>query len=129
MFLCQFSFLQIDSSNFDEIQELTKALQFLDELEPWMKKLRQFLMRSILSPLINMEASVGVADGDAFSTMEVVVKLQSRKPDYFSVLENLTLVMSWSFKLFNEISISTLNTLLPVDFIFTHSLKHIFLFF
>lgn len=73
------------------MHEVAQALHLLDELDPWMKKLRQFLMRSILLPLISSEANIKF-DGESGSSMEVAVKLKSRKPHYSVVLENLTKV-------------------------------------
>lgn len=75
-----------------------QAFHFLEELDPWMNKLRKFFMRSVLIPLISNEASVSIQDGEC-SSVRVSVKTLSRKPNYLSTLDNLTKVRTFSIDL------------------------------
>ncbi|KAE8741357.1 hypothetical protein FOCC_FOCC013124 [Frankliniella occidentalis] len=84
------STIKIKSSCFSELQEVLQALHLLEELYPWMNKFRNFLTRSILFPLINNEGSVNIEDGELYSTIQVSIKMTSRKPNYLSTLDNLT---------------------------------------
>ncbi|KAK3928671.1 Centromere/kinetochore protein zw10-like protein [Frankliniella fusca] len=84
------STLKIKSSCFKELQEVLQSLQLLNELHHWINKLRNFLMRSILLPLINNEGSVTIEDGELYSVMHVSIKTTSKRPSYLTTLDNLT---------------------------------------
>lgn len=72
------------------LQESIQALHLIQKLTPWMKKLKNFFLRSILLPFINNESSVSFEEKDEFSSMQVLSKITSRKPIYSATLDNLT---------------------------------------
>lgn len=101
------------------MQEVMQAFHQLDELDPWMNRLRNFFMRSILLPLINNEASVNVEDGELYSYVQVAVKMKSRKPNYSSTLDNLTKV----FKSYKAASCGIRHQFVFSHFVFLNSFQ------
>lgn len=76
-------------------------------------------MRSILLPVINNEAVVFVDDGEAFSSIQVAVKMSSRKPNYSTILDNLTKVIYYLLNVSVFFTFSLILSFhLPFNFIF-----------
>ncbi|XP_034246054.1 centromere/kinetochore protein zw10 homolog [Thrips palmi] len=84
------SIIKLGSDDQEEKQEVLQAFHLMEELDPWLNKLRKFLMRSVLIPLILNEATVNIHSGKAYSSVQVAVKTSSHKPPYLLVLDNLT---------------------------------------
>lgn len=84
------STIKIKSGCSSEMQEVAQGLHLLEELDPWINKIRNFFLRSILIPLINNDAIVQVEESETYSSVQVAVKTTSRRPNYSATLDNLT---------------------------------------
>ncbi|XP_015516849.2 centromere/kinetochore protein zw10 homolog [Neodiprion lecontei] len=76
----------------EEMQNLVEALHHVDNLSGNLNKLANKLMKYLIGPIINYKCSVFVTDETKFSVQHLD---ETKKPEYKSVLHNLTLLFQF----------------------------------